>query len=426
MRSAPTAACHIDADIMPLRLRRDKAVLEMTERYRRMEENNPNHKLVIDWKANNRIKQKSILKVESNLQNKHNLPTIREKESSYSDIQPPNRYLEKAKVNLNINSTDSKRTMDPTTLKIAGLNAIQSFPDEWTHIYTDGSASKGTKNAGFGVRIEYPDKTCKEISKPCGALCSNFDAEASAIQSALQETKSTYLSTNKICSNIVIFTDARSVLQALENKNNCHPIIEKLNNSISDMITTFSVEITLQWIPSHCEIPGNEAADILAKKGAQLEQPNTAVSLNTCKQVIKEKMKTEWLKNWADSTTGRPLYDHLKEPNPKDPINTLGRREQVIIYRLRTQHVQLNAHLNRIKTDHLSRCPLCHNPNETVCHFLFECQNLKDLRQLYLPPEPDLGNTLYSSREQLESTTTYFILANRRRANAHMTAGSVK
>ena len=65
-------------------------------------------------------------------------------------------------------------------------------------------------------------------------------------------------------------------------------------------------------------------------------------------------------------------------------------------------------------------------PKWIVCLFLFECQNLKDLRQLYLPPEPDLGSTLYSSREQLESTTTYFILANRRRANAHMTAGSVK
>ena len=65
-------------------------------------------------------------------------------------------------------------------------------------------------------------------------------------------------------------------------------------------------------------------------------------------------------------TTGRSIYDDLKEPNAKYPINTLGRREQVIIYPLRTQHVQLNSHLNRIKIDHPSRCPLFYYPNSCL------------------------------------------------------------
>ena len=44
------ATCHIDTDIMPLSLRRDKAVLEMTERYQIKEQNIPNHKIVINGK----------------------------------------------------------------------------------------------------------------------------------------------------------------------------------------------------------------------------------------------------------------------------------------------------------------------------------------------------------------------------------------
>ena len=93
----------------------------------------------------------------------------------------------------------------------------------------------------------------------------------------------------------------------------------------------------------NCELPGNEASNLLPQKGSQLEQLHTAVSLNIYRQIIKEKIKTEWLNNWADITIGRSLYTHLKEPNPKDHINTLGRPEQIIIYCLRTQHVQLNA-----------------------------------------------------------------------------------
>ena len=52
----------------------------MTERYRTKEENNPYHELVIEWKANNRIKQKFIIKVESNIQNKYQFPSIKEKD----------------------------------------------------------------------------------------------------------------------------------------------------------------------------------------------------------------------------------------------------------------------------------------------------------------------------------------------------------
>ena len=46
----------------------------------------------------------------------YDLPTIREKELTYSNIPPPNRNIEKAKKAkiFDINSTDSKSTVDPT------------------------------------------------------------------------------------------------------------------------------------------------------------------------------------------------------------------------------------------------------------------------------------------------------------------------
>ena len=74
MRSTPIAACEIDCNIEPLELRREAAVLEMVERYRRAEAPTPNRSIIDNWRPNERIKQKSILKVEKKLQEKHHLP----------------------------------------------------------------------------------------------------------------------------------------------------------------------------------------------------------------------------------------------------------------------------------------------------------------------------------------------------------------
>ena len=58
---------------------------------------------------------------------------------------------------------------------VAGLKTVQEYPDNWIQVYTDGSAFKGTMNAGYGVRIEYADKTSEEIFNPCGVFCSNYE-----------------------------------------------------------------------------------------------------------------------------------------------------------------------------------------------------------------------------------------------------------
>ena len=308
----------------------------------------------------------------------------------------------------------------------AGQITTQSYPEDWVHVYTDGSALKGCVNAGYGARIEYPDRTCEEIYSPCGALCSNFEAEALAIEASIRQIRQNFVLYEEKQQKIVIFTDSKSVLQALDNNKQDNASIRSLTLEIDNFIKDFDQEITLQWIPSHCNIPGNERADTLAKKGASLEQPNRPVSQKTAKQIIRSNTKLEWYNQWALSDKGRVVFQYMPKPNKMDPINTLRRRDQVNIFRLRTQHVPLNMHINRIKPEHAPLCSLCDHPYETVKHFLFECPPLEDLRQQLLPPSPDLGNTLYSTADQLKQTSTFYIMANHRRAQAQMAAGSAK
>ena len=74
MRSSPTAACEISANIEPLELRRKKAALELYERAQRMEPTHPCNHLVTKWKGLARLQQKSVLHVVKDLKQNHHLP----------------------------------------------------------------------------------------------------------------------------------------------------------------------------------------------------------------------------------------------------------------------------------------------------------------------------------------------------------------
>ena len=423
MKSTSTAACHIHTNVQPLRLRREAAVLEMVERYRREDDDQPNAMIVKEWKENTRIQKTSILKAEKRLQENHHLPSNREKEDFKKKNLPPGDFVYEPTINLELKEKVSKKTTDPLELHLTGVRTILDYPDDHIHVYTDGSAFKGTINAGLGVRIEYPEGSLEEIAFPCGNLCSNFDAEAYAIKAAIDSITGTFHMHPNFITDVVVFSDSKSVLQCLKNDSLSSKAMRYLIHTLTKFSDEFNREITFQWIPSHCSISGNEAADKLAKEGSSMEQPETTVPQSTCKQMIKSNMQIEWLCDWAQDKTGRKLFPYMPKPNRNDPLNQLSRKQQTIIFRLRTQHVPLNAHFNRFNPMHEPMCLLCDHAYETVEHFLFECPKLKDLRECFLPPKPDIENTLFGSADQLGMTSEYFIMANRRRASARIQAG---
>ena len=93
MRSTPTSACEVHADIEPLRLRREKATLELFEKCKREERNNPNRRLVDEWQPQTRLKQKSVLHKVLELQEKHDLPTQRQEITNVMKDMPPHRVF---------------------------------------------------------------------------------------------------------------------------------------------------------------------------------------------------------------------------------------------------------------------------------------------------------------------------------------------
>ena len=281
-------------------------------------------------------------------------------------------------------------------------------------------------NAGYGSRIQYPDHSTDELFNPCGIHCSNFEAEAIAIEASLHHLSNIFTLDVERQNNVVIFSDAKSVLQALEHGKSDNLTTKSLANTIDNFLSAHTVELTLQWIPGHVNIPGNECADRLAKKGSTCPQINTPASMNTARHIIKNNKREEWMNEWAGGSKGRSIFNHMTRPNPNDHLNLLERKQQAVIFRLRSQHAPLNAHLHRIQPKvNQPSCPLCQHPSETVQHNLFHCPSLEDLRTRLLPANPNMENTLYSNCYQLKQTYMYYIMALSRRAQAQQATGSV-
>ena len=153
-------------------------------------------------------------------------------------------------------------------------------------------------------------------------------------------------------------------------------------------------QVTLQWIPSHCNIHGNEKADTLAKEGSTEPQADSTATFREEKTIIKNKMKSKWKARCPNS-------------NAADPYYRLNRREQVIIFRLRTGHNRLRYHLYRkFKIGMTERCP-CGSAVPTADHILQECRLFSNERKRIWTNPVQRDWKLYGDLEALRSTVAF-------------------
>lgn len=244
-----------------------------------------------------------------------------------------------------------------------------------------------TKNGGAGVLIEFPDRQPIQLSAPTGKICTNFKAEVKAIESAV----TSLLEPNTPKHSTVFLTDSLSTLQSLTN-----PKADATLLKLLDKLQLLSKQqmVTLQWIPAHCGVPGNEEADKLSKLGSNSEQPETDVSLQEVKTILKHHQKT----SWRNQNQGY---------NPKsDQINMLDRSSATIIYRLRTGHCCLKGHLRKINVLGSALCP-CGTSDETPNHVLQDCILYKVERENMWPQRTETNVKLWGGQDDLERTIQF-------------------
>ena len=191
---------------------------------------------------------------------------------------------------------------------------------------------------------------------------------------------------------MVFLTDALSVLQALQSGNNAE--LNDLSSALASLCTRHTV--ILQWIPSHCNLHGNETADSLAKEGSHQEQIDRSTSYSEAKTII----RAEQLRQWHQQ---HPRY------NSSDPFHLLPRREQVVIFRLRTGHNRLNHHLfTKFRIGQSEQCP-CGTGSQTTEHLLQSCPLHEALRKRIWPDHKAMTQKLYGCLTDLQRTAAFTV-----------------
>ncbi|XP_041371511.1 uncharacterized protein LOC121385042 [Gigantopelta aegis] len=192
---------------------------------------------------------------------------------------------------------------------------------------------------------------------------SQLDISPPTEASALLEAAKVLNLQDKLSPNIVFLTDCRSLLQSLQTHCGEH-ILLNIRRELQDM--SKRTDIILQWIPSHCGVPGNEEADRLSKIGSKLQQVSQPTSYLEVKTIIKNRFNTNW--------------KIRMEVEKEDNLESLDRTQQVIIFRIRTGHCRLLSHLYRLRLAHTDECP-CGTDAQTSEHILQSCPSYSTLRQ---------------------------------------------
>ena len=373
MRSTPIKIMEEITAIQPLSKRRDMRIMIQAERYKC----SPSHpmKTKIHGMTKNRIKRERFI---------HKTNTLSELyESSSNTVQstyssPPPCQNTTRSIDIRVTVPAVTRDQDDTSKKLLTLSYIDDlYPqDTWIRIYTDGSATDAIQDGGAGSIIYLPDGDTIESATATGKHCTNYTAEVKALSQGAQAIL--YIVANHK-EDVVFLTDSKSVLDALA----CHGEHE-LRVKLSKLIE--SRRVVLQWIPAHCGISGNEKADELAKRGANMQQENLPITIKQKKTIIKNMFRVKTI---------------------HDDYHKLDRAGQVILLRLRTGHNRLNAHMyKKMKLVPSSMC-ICNIEDQTTQHILQRCPNHTNIRNQLWPDNTTLQQKLYGPLEQPRKTVSF-------------------
>ncbi|XP_070175569.1 uncharacterized protein [Littorina saxatilis] len=125
-----------------------------------------------------------------------------------------------------------------------------------------------------------------------------------------------------------------------------------------------------------------------------MEQPNHCLSFREAKTLIKHR----WKEKFTNKTSGYKPH--------QEPLRLLSRAEQTIIFRLRTGHCCLKAHLRRIGVAESATCD-CGEGDQTPEHVLQACPLLDQLRIQAWPDPTDLRTKMWGAMEDLERTSMF-------------------
>jgi len=336
-------------------------ILRSVEKAKRMPDNHPRKLALYEDPVAPKNKRKSWRRVGLNL------ATEFRPETEYDALPlafgscapwdaPTNLTVHEAVPGISSKADDAAAMRTATLARIRDLNSS-------VVIYTDGSASSGTTDGGAGVVVTSGDpedpQFIQTIMVKGAPRTSSYEEEVSAMNAALD-----FICDNHQEDQVTICTDSLSLCQALLSLNEAvDPTLRRISQCLPSII--------IQWVPAHCGVPGNEAADQAAKDATNLDDSCRPVSFaSECariRQVVKDPAPTD-----PGDIRIHNIYSTYSRARDEAEVTT--RKDQIDIARLRARtHPALQAYQKKIDAQADATCPRCGLGEEDLEHWLIDC-----------------------------------------------------
>lgn len=251
------------------------------------------------------------------------------------------------------------------------------FP-HYDFVYTDGSKSGNRVGCAFKMGSK---EGCYRLS----SISSIYTAELKALELALIKL------IREGAAYAIVVSDSRSALSSLQHLYSSHPLVQRIQVLYRNFIINGG-DAYFMWVPSHCNILGNEEVDCLAKKGASKSSFDfIEVFYDDLRNYTKKKSLDRWKGDWEHLKNNklREIKPHII---PSNKI-LMSRKEHMILVRLRIGHC-LFSHGHLISRRDPLWCAPCDRPY-TVRHVLIDCPHFGPARTKFGLENKSLGAILF-------------------------------
>ncbi|KAI5710266.1 hypothetical protein M8J75_007113 [Diaphorina citri] len=238
---------------------------------------------------------------------------------------------------------EKKTNISPNEIK-SKFNQLLNKVNRKETFYCDGS--KSPQHCGSAFVHEGNTITFKLPN-----ISSSYTAEIIALQKCIQ-----FITQNKY-SNPTIFTDSKSLILAIKQRNTSNPLIKNIQEVLHQSKLA-GTTTNVVWIPGHSGIAGNELADAGAKNINAQSQCQT-ICAQDLKNVFKNICASNWTREWQQ--TDKQLRKIKPETQYWPTSSRQKRIEEVIIARLRIGHTRV-SHSYLIDKKPRPICDTCHTP----------------------------------------------------------------